>query len=180
MNRQTFLRTGLLAGATLPLLAAEAADDKPLKPFYIPPDPEPLVVTEGFQVRIKVRGRDTNQQVGCVELGLAPKTIGPVPHKHEKLDELMYVHRGEVHVLVGDEVTVVKAGGYHLRPHGFSSTKILTSFLRSGRAKSCPNCKPRATAATRKRPCAAGPTSTGGLASPSTPTWPRPLWKNMG
>jgi mannose-6-phosphate isomerase-like protein (cupin superfamily) len=118
MNRQTFIRTGLLASATLPLLAAEAAEDKPLKPFYIPPDPEPLVVTEGFQVRIKVRSRDTNLQMGSIELGLAPKTIGPIPHVHEKLDEVMFVHRGEVHVLVGEEVTVVKAGGYHLRPHG--------------------------------------------------------------
>nr|MCU0449680.1 cupin domain-containing protein [Bernardetiaceae bacterium] len=76
MDRQTFIRMGLL-GALVPSLAAGAAEDKPLKPFYVPPDAEPLLVTEGFQVRIKVRGRDTNQQVGCVELGLAPKTIGP-------------------------------------------------------------------------------------------------------
>jgi quercetin dioxygenase-like cupin family protein len=49
---------------------------------------------------------------------LAPKTMGPPPHVHKNLDEIMMVHEGEVHVMVGDEVTVVKAGGYHMRPHG--------------------------------------------------------------
>jgi len=49
---------------------------------------------------------------------LAPKTMGPAPHIHKDLDEIMFVHEGEVHVMVGEEVTIVKAGGYHMRPHG--------------------------------------------------------------
>ena len=44
--------------------------------------------------------------------------MGPAPHIHKDLDEIMFVQDGEVNVMVGDEVTVVKAGGYHMRPHG--------------------------------------------------------------
>lgn len=42
----------------------------------------------------------------------------PAPHIHKDLDEIIFVHEGEVHVMVGEEVTIVKAGGYHMRPHG--------------------------------------------------------------
>jgi|JI10StandDraft_1071094.scaffolds.fasta_scaffold223762_3 quercetin dioxygenase-like cupin family protein len=119
MQRRDFLTSGLVT----PFLqdvepSALQQDRKPLKSFYLPPDPEPLVAKEGIQMRLKVRTRDTDNQFGSVEFAIAPKTIGPIPHLHEALDEIMYVHEGEMHVMVGEEVTIVKAGGYHLRPHG--------------------------------------------------------------
>ena len=49
------------------------------------------------------------------------------PHVHKALDELMYVHKGTVSVLVGNEVTEVKAGGWHFRPRG-----IVHTFWNSG------------------------------------------------
>ena len=99
--------------------AGTTNDNKPLKPFYVPPIVEPLLPgAEGINLRLKVRTRDTNNQFGSVEFAIAPKTIGPIPHIHESLDEIMFVHEGEVHVMVGNEVTIVKAGGYHMRPHG--------------------------------------------------------------
>jgi len=38
------------------------------------------------------------------------------------LDEIMLVLEGEASVLVGDEVTVIRTGGWHLRPHGIVHT----------------------------------------------------------
>jgi mannose-6-phosphate isomerase-like protein (cupin superfamily) len=124
MNRAEFLTASLLSGTLLPSLAAPTANvpdnaPKPLKPFYLPPDPVPLQPgPDGINIRLKVRTRDTDNQFGSVEFAIAPRTIGPIPHVHDRLDEIMFVHEGEMHVMVGDEVTIVKAGGYHLRPHG--------------------------------------------------------------
>jgi oxalate decarboxylase/phosphoglucose isomerase-like protein (cupin superfamily) len=42
--------------------------------------------------------------------------MGPPPHHHKELDEIMYVVEGTASVLVGDDVVEVKAGGWHLRP----------------------------------------------------------------
>ena len=42
--------------------------------------------------------------------------MGPPPHYHKELDELMYVLEGTASVLVGKDIVEVKAGGWHLRP----------------------------------------------------------------
>ncbi len=122
MKRKDFLKNSLassVAFATMDNLSLRNKNPrKDLKPFYIAPDPEPFVAHEGTLIRIKVRTKNTDNQIGCVELSLAPKTMGPPPHVHKELDELMFVQKGEVHVMVGEEVTIVKAGGYHMRPHG--------------------------------------------------------------
>ncbi|WP_236647170.1 cupin domain-containing protein [Hymenobacter busanensis] len=76
----------------------------------------------GVAVRTRVRHRQTNGQFSCIEGVLAPKTMGPAPHVHRELDELMHVLEGTVHVLVGTEVVEVRAGGLHFRPHGIPHT----------------------------------------------------------
>ncbi|GAB3926295.1 hypothetical protein GCM10028804_29690 [Larkinella terrae] len=48
--------------------------------------------------------------------------MGPAPHVHKDLDEIMYVLEGTVSILVGDTVYQVEAGGWHLRPHGLVHT----------------------------------------------------------
>lgn len=48
--------------------------------------------------------------------------MGPPPHIHKDLDEVMRVIKGTVSVLVGDEVFEVEEGGWHLRPHGIVHT----------------------------------------------------------
>ena len=121
MKRKTFILTSLLAGIAstgIPQTINNKPGKKKLDPFYIPPNPEPLISHEGTQIRLKIRTKQTDNQLGCVEFSLAPKTMGPAPHIHKDLDEIMFVQDGEVNVMVGDEVTVVKAGGYHMRPHG--------------------------------------------------------------
>lgn len=72
----------------------------------------------GGDMRTIIHSSKTNKQFSCVEAVLAPKKIAGSPHKHDDLDELMYVVEGTASVLMGDEVVKVKAGSWHLRPRG--------------------------------------------------------------
>ncbi|PBJ11859.1 cupin domain-containing protein [Flavobacterium sp. ACN6] len=91
---------------------------KPPVPFLIPPK-KPLEIGDlGSNMRTLIRSSQTNKQFSCVEAVLAPKKIAGSPHKHDNLDELMYVLEGTASVLLGDEVIKVSAGSWHLRPRG--------------------------------------------------------------
>lgn len=124
MQRRDFMSAlplGLFAGQ---LPAVTVTDDKkPLAPFYIGPEAEPLTPgPTGLNIRTRVRSAQTNGQFSCVEFAVAPKKMGPAPHLHKDLDELMYVIEGTASVLVGDTVYQVEAGGWHLRPRGIIHT----------------------------------------------------------
>jgi uncharacterized cupin superfamily protein len=94
-----------------------------LKPIYIAPDETPEIpLFPGIGVKIKLTHAQTANLFSSIEVNVAPKTMGPAPHLHHALDEIMRVLDGEASVLVGNEVTVVKAGGWHLRPHGIAHT----------------------------------------------------------
>lgn len=126
MERRHFLSAtasiGLFSGLGLPTLSAQSTADDPLKPFYLPPV-EPLQPgPTGLNTRTRVRQAQTNGQFSCIDFAVAPKKMGPAPHLHKELDELMYVVEGTVTVLVGEEVYAVEAGGWHLRPRGIVHT----------------------------------------------------------
>ncbi len=89
---------------------------KPPLPFLIPPKKplEPGIM--GGDMRTLIHSSKTNMQFSCVEAVLGPKKIAGSPHKHDNLDELMYVLEGTASVLMGDEVVEVTAGSWHLRP----------------------------------------------------------------
>ncbi len=126
MERRNFLSAtaaiGLFTGISLPTLSAQPTSGDPLKPFYLPPveplQPGPM----GLSIRTRVRQTQTNGQFSCVEFAVAPQKMGPAPHLHKELDELMYVLEGTISVMVGEEVYVVQAGGWHLRPRGIVHT----------------------------------------------------------
>ena len=125
MKRKQFLLSSMMLGLASTALASNLKINKgnpTLKTFYLPPDPTPLIPEHGLDIRLKVRSKQTNNQFSCIDFAVAPKTMGPSPHVHEALDELMYVHEGVVSVLVGTEVVEVKAGGWHFRPKGFVHT----------------------------------------------------------
>ncbi|HEY0742440.1 MAG TPA: cupin domain-containing protein [Chryseosolibacter sp.] len=125
MERKQFLKSGLLAGLAVAGLSTGSkafGSLNDLKPFYIPPDASPLDPGPGIAIRVKVRSSQTNMQYSAVDVAIAPKVMGPAPHVHRDLDELMYVHEGTVSILVGDNVYEVKAGGWHLRPRGIAHT----------------------------------------------------------
>lgn len=92
--------------------------DDTLNGFEVPPM-EPLAPgPHGVAIRIRVRSSQTANQYTCVETALAPKTMGPSPHRHESLDELAFVLDGVLSVMVQDDVYDVPAGGMHWRPRG--------------------------------------------------------------
>lgn len=126
MLRKNFLLAGLTGLVPMQLFGGllQASKNKynDLKPFYIPPDEETLEVAQGLDIRVKIRSHQTNMQFSCVDFAVAPRTMGPAPHIHEALDELMYVHKGTVSVMVDNVVTEIKAGGWHFRPRGIVHT----------------------------------------------------------
>lgn len=94
----------------------------PLQPFYLPPA-EPLPpALKGINMRTRVRSSQTNMQYSCVEFVVAPMQMGPPPHIHKDLDEIMFVLEGSVNVMVDKTIYEVKAGGWHMRPHGIVHT----------------------------------------------------------
>ena len=78
----------------------------PLKPIYLPPM-LPLAHNGSMNIRTWLRSEMTGGVYSCVECAVAPKTMGPPPHYHKELDELMYVIEGTASVIVdGREVQI--------------------------------------------------------------------------
>ena len=131
MERRNFLQSaGLFAAIGLlpnQKLVANSFDQpanlptEPLLPFYLPPM-EPLSHHENMGIRVWVRSEMTGGVYSCVECAVAPKVMGPPPHFHKELDELMYVLEGTASVMVGDEIVEVQAGGWHFRPRNLKHT----------------------------------------------------------
>ncbi len=127
MNRNKFLQSSafMLGAALWPqhILAAEKSpvENELPAPFLLSPLP-PLQHNGGLNVRTWVRSSMTGGVYSNVECAVAPKTMGPPPHHHKELDELMYVVEGTASVLVKDEVVEVKAGGWHFRPRMITHT----------------------------------------------------------
>lgn len=93
----------------------EGQVNDPMKQLLLPALP-PLDHNGGMAIRTWVRSAMTNGLYSSVECAVAPKIMGPPPHWHKELDELMLVLEGTASILMGDEVVTVEAGGWHLRP----------------------------------------------------------------
>ena len=79
------------------------------------------------QIAFKMASEDTDGLLGSAELVLEPGTFGAAPHLHRGFDEICRVLAGTVHIMVGDQITAVPAGGWHLRPRG-----LIHAFWNSG------------------------------------------------
>jgi mannose-6-phosphate isomerase-like protein (cupin superfamily) len=127
MERRNFIQTtGLLTAlGMLPTAALQSAPNMgmsdPLKPFYLPPM-EPLSHKNNMDIRVWVRSESTGGVYSCVECAVAPKVMGPPPHLHKALDELMFVLEGTASVVVDNEVVEIAAGGWHFRPRNLKHT----------------------------------------------------------
>jgi quercetin dioxygenase-like cupin family protein len=82
----------------------------------------PTLSVLGMPTAIKITHEQTYGQFSCIETSLAPRQMGPPPHVHYELDEIMRVLEGTVTLLEGDKVVEVQAGGYHFRPRGVVHT----------------------------------------------------------
>lgn len=128
MKRSDFIRTGSLGGFAILnspgfSIAQTNFMKDPLKPFNIPPN-EPLKPGPGnADIRTIIHSSKTGMQLSNVEVAVAPKQMGPSPHVHEELDELMYVVEGTATVMIGEEIYEVQTGGWNFRPR-----RIVHSF----------------------------------------------------
>ena len=93
----------------------------PIQPIYLPPLP-PLAHNGRMNIRTWVRSTMTGGVYSSVETAVAPKTMGPPPHYHKELDELMYVLEGTASVIVDGKEVQIEAGGWHLRPRLLTHT----------------------------------------------------------
>jgi mannose-6-phosphate isomerase-like protein (cupin superfamily) len=128
MERRNFLQTSALLasfGLNSSFLLSPNQDEQEsndtIKPFLLPGQ-TPLNHNGGMDIRVWVRNGATNGLFSSVECAVAPKLMGPAPHAHKELDELMYVLDGTASVLMGDEVVEIKAGGWHMRPRMIKHT----------------------------------------------------------
>ncbi|CAM4275398.1 cupin domain-containing protein [Aquirufa beregesia] len=114
MNRHEFLlKSGMLAAFTgIPHSFTDTGSisTDPIKSFLLPPLP-PLDHKGSMDIRVRVKSSMTQGLYSNVECAVAPKTMGPAPHFHKELDELMFVLEGTASVIVGDDVVQIQAGG---------------------------------------------------------------------
>ena len=82
----------------------------------------PTLNVLGMATGVKLQHNQTDHQFSSIECSLEPRQMGPPPHVHYSLDEIMYVTEGIVTLLAGDEVVEVSAGGWHYRPRGIVHT----------------------------------------------------------
>jgi len=123
--QQMLMATAGLSIFSLPSLAETkntTAGGESLKPFMLSPMEALQPGPGGLDIRTWVRSSQTNMQYSCVEFAVAAKKMGPEPHYHKSLDELMYVLEGTATVMVEDTVYEVPAGGWHFRPRGIVHT----------------------------------------------------------
>jgi mannose-6-phosphate isomerase-like protein (cupin superfamily) len=125
-RREFMLKSGILTAFGIMAQSTFGASQNvklpnPLAPFLLPPLP-PLDHKGGMDIRVWVRSSMTNGLYSNVETAVAPKVMGPPPHYHKELDELMYVIEGTASILIGDDIVEVQAGGWHLRPRMLKHT----------------------------------------------------------
>lgn len=131
-----------LGGTLLPLtgLAETAGSPTPAQGgIYIAPGQGKQAAIGNMSICFKLDKLQTGHHLGLWETVIQPGELGAPPHLHQGFDELLRVLEGSVHVMTGDEVTEVKAGGWHLRPRG-----LVHTFWNSGSipAKTIDMCLP--------------------------------------
>lgn len=128
MERRNFIQSsaliasfGLNSSLLLPPNLINPEDINTIQPFLLPAQAA-LDHKGRMDIRVWVRSGATNGLYSSVECAVAPKTMGPAPHAHKELDELMLVLEGTANVLIGDEIVEINAGGWHMRPRMIKHT----------------------------------------------------------
>lgn len=92
------------------------------QPVYIPPGGGQKGKIADNEIVFKLDKSQTSGLLGSTEGILLPGYLGAPPHLHKGFDEICIVQEGAVHIMVGEEVVEVPAGGWHLRPRGMVHT----------------------------------------------------------
>src|SRR5262245_24558524 len=89
---------------------------------FVQPSEGETVSLGTLTTTVKVPSTATYGAVALVEHTLAPGFLGAPPHCHQREDEISYVLEGELTVQIGDQIEVVSAGTYILKPRGIMHT----------------------------------------------------------
>ncbi|MEO5943841.1 MAG: cupin domain-containing protein [Ferruginibacter sp.] len=111
----------LKAGTTSNSIFLPHKADGP-KPIFIPPGAGEKGKIGDNDITFKLDKSQTSGNLGSAETILLPGNLGAPPHHHKTFDEICIVQEGTLHIMVGEEVFEVKAGGWHLRPRGIVHT----------------------------------------------------------
>lgn len=134
ISRRTLLQHAVTMAAMAPLLISAHASGKASEKLHNPMPgigPEPFTLPggtslqpgpTGIDFRVVIRQAQTQGRLSCVEAAMAPMQMGPAPHYHDELDELMYVTEGTVSVLIDGQLHEVPAGGWNFRPRKLEHT----------------------------------------------------------
>ncbi|WP_144887359.1 cupin domain-containing protein [Lacibacter cauensis] len=95
--------------------------------IYIPPGGGIHGMVGDMQITFKLNKNQTSNHLASWESTIQPGELGAPPHYHTSFDEICRVLEGTVFIMTGNEVTEVKAGGWHLRPKG-----VVHTFWNSG------------------------------------------------
>lgn len=91
--------------------------------------------------KVLLRGEDSGERLGLVEMAVDAGFGGPPLHTHELWDEGFYVLEGEVRIQAGAEVVTATPGTFAFAPRGIAHTfsnpteadaRILVMFTPAG------------------------------------------------
>ena len=83
-------------------------------PFKEPLQPGP----GGIDIRTLVKSAGTNSQYSSTETAVVAKLMGPPPHSHKQLDEIIYVTEGVCTIWIDEKITEVKNQEWFFMPRG--------------------------------------------------------------
>ncbi|GAB2809690.1 cupin domain-containing protein [Ferruginibacter profundus] len=92
------------------------------KAIYIAPGEGKKGKVGDMDITFKLNKQQTSGHMGLWESIIQPGELGAPPHLHKTFDEICHVKEGSVFIMTGDDITEVKAGGWHLRPKGVVHT----------------------------------------------------------
>ena len=87
-----------------------------LPPFYIPFNNALQPGPGGIDIRTLVKSASTNSQYSSTETAVVAKLMGPPPHAHKELDEIVYVTEGVCTVWIDEKVYAVKSKEWFFMP----------------------------------------------------------------
>lgn len=123
-RRQLIQRLAAISLGTciLPLASYGLSPDPAPAAIYIPPGGGNKGKVGDMQITFKLTSAETSGLLGLWETTIQPGELGAPPHYHAKTDEICRVLEGTVFFMTGNNITEVKAGGWHLRPKGLVHT----------------------------------------------------------
>ncbi|MGH9710417.1 MAG: cupin domain-containing protein [Candidatus Acidiferrales bacterium] len=114
-----------------PLTAGQFSKSNESREVFLPPGSGRKGKVSANDITFKFDKSQTSGHLGSAELILYPGMMGAAPHFHHSFDEICGVMEGTVTVMVGEKVTDLPAGAWHLRPKG-----QVHSFWNSGKVPS--------------------------------------------